>query len=328
MILSGSSIGMMETETLAYKAPLYGRRSGQILVKPLSFIQASKFFPSLNFEDFMKIHTIVGGTPAYLLQFEDKLSVKENLKKHIFSPTDYLYNEVEFILREELREPRTYLSILRAIAYGKHKFGEIVNDTGLQKNVIMKYLHILEDLHLITKEVPVTEKNPQLSKKGLYRLTDQYFIFWFNYVFPYKSELEMGNTGVVFQKFEQSFDKLIANNYECVAIEILREKSSRLFPFLKIGRWWNKNEEIDIVATNDEDNKILFGEVKWSDKQVGTNIYEDLKRKAQFVEWGKSGRKEYYALVSKSGFTKDMLKLAEQEHIFLVNKSEETNLHY
>lgn len=322
VILSGSSIGMMETETLDYKAPLYGRRSGQILVKPLTFNQSWKFFPSLKFDDFINVHTIVGGTPAYLLQFDKHLSVNENLRKHIFSPTDYLYNEIEFILREELREPRTYVSILRAVAYGKRKFGEIVNDTGLQKNIIMKYLHILEDLHLIVKEVPVTEKNPQLSKRGLYRLSDQYFIFWFNYVFPYKSELEMGKTELVFQKLKQTFNTLVADNYERIAIEILREQPTRVFPFLKIGRWWEKNEEIDIVATNDEENKILFCEVKWSNKQVGTNIFDDLKRKAKNVKWGKEGRKEYYILFSKSGFTNDMLKLAKQEHVYLVNKNE------
>lgn len=320
MILSGSSIGMMETETLAYRAPLYGRRSGQILVKSLSFTQSHRFFTNLKFEDFVLIHTITGGIPAYLLQFDKNLSLIENIKKYILDPKQFLYNEVEFILREELREPRTYLSILKAIAYGKRKFGEIVNDTGLQKNIIMKYLHILESLHLIKKEIPVTEKNPHLSKKGLYRLEDQFFIFWFNFVFPYKSELEIEKIGLVISQFKLKFGLLVTNNYERIACEILNEVSDKIFPFLKIGRWWDRNEEIDIVATNEEENKILFCEVKWSNKQVGTDIYNNLRRKSQLVEWGKKGRKEYFCLFSKSGFTPEMKQLARDEKIILFEK--------
>lgn len=320
LILSGSSIGMMEMETLAYKAPLYGRRSGQILLHALRFEDFKKFFPRKKFDELLKIHTVTGGIPAYILQFSQNLPFKKVLKKYIFNTERYLYNEVEFILKEEIREPRTYLSILKAIALGRRKFGEIVNETGLQKNIITKYLHILEDLHLIKKDVPVTEKIPLHSKKGLYSLEDQFFIFWFNYIFPFKSDLELERCDNVFLELDKGFNLLISQNYEKVAGEIVMNHSDEIFPLLRIGRWWDSADEIDIVGLNEKENKILFGEAKWSNKKVGTDIYKKLKRKAGMVRWSNGNRKEYFCLFSKSGFTGDMLKLAKKEKIHLFHK--------
>jgi AAA+ ATPase superfamily predicted ATPase len=320
--LSGSSIGMMESHTLSYKAPLYGRRSGQILLRPLRFKDFKEFFPQKKFDELLKIHTVTGGTPAYMWQFDQKISFKAILKERVFNNREYLYNEVEFILKEELREPRTYLSILKAIALGKRKFGEIVNDTGLQKNIIMKYLHVLEDLHLIRKEVPVTEEKPLSSKKGIYCLQDQFFIFWFNYIFPFKSDLELARFDNVFIELDKSFTFLVSQNYERLAQEILMDNSKKIFPLLRIGRWWDGNSEIDIIALNEKENKILFTEVKCSRQKVGTNIYNDLKKKAEKVKWGGGNRKEYFCLFSKNGYTEDMIELARKEKVHLFFKDE------
>ena len=316
-ILCGSSIAMMESETLAYKAPLYGRRTAQILVKPFSVLEAWNFYPDKNFETFLRIYAITGGNPAYLLKLKGFRSLQEALKRTVFRPIELLFEEVEFILKEELRKPRQYMSILKAMAFGCRKFGEIVNETGIEKSSLHKYLFSLERLHLIEKEVPVTEKNPEKSRKGLYQIQDQFVKFWFNYVYPYKGEIELGNTVSAFAQWEKSFNQVVAQNYEWAIREIATRNQKSLFPFARVGRWWEANEEIDLVAVNENTNKILFGEAKWSNKQVGTNIYEDLKRKSQKVVWGKKGRRETFALFSKSGFTKDMKKLAAKEAVLL-----------
>lgn len=320
LILCGSSISMMESQTLAYKAPLYGRRTGQLLIKPLLFSEASQFFQGKSMEDCLHFYTVAGGIPAYLKQLNPHLSPRKNIVKEVLSPDKLLYNEVEFILMEELREPRNYFSILRAIAFGRNKFGEIVNETGIEKSSLHKYLFTLENLQLIEKEVPVTEKNPVRSRKGCYRLQDQFVKFWFSYVFPFKSELELGNTAPVLKKLKESFNILVAQTYEKVAQEILRAHGNDFFLFMRVGRWWNKNEEIDLVALNDETNEILFGEAKWSNKKVGTNIYRDLKRKASMVDWEKPDRKEYFCLFSRNGFTEEMRRVAKEEGVYLFEK--------
>ena len=181
---------MMESETLTHGSPLYGRRTGQILVKPVSFKESRRFFPKKDFDDFMGVYTITGGMPAYLLQLDADLSIEENIKKKIFPVTEYLHNEIEFILKEEFREPKNYLSILKAIAWGKRKFGEIVNETGLEKNVLTKYLMTLERLQIAEKEVPVTEEAPINRERGfiLYMIISSGF--GFNTCFPIRAILK------------------------------------------------------------------------------------------------------------------------------------------
>ena len=320
MVLSGSSIGMMESEVLAYKAPLYGRRTGQILIKPLPFNEMRGFFPGKGFDEVLSIYTITGGIPAYILQWDPALSADENIKQKIFMSTEFLHNEVEFILKEEFREPKNYLSILRAISWGKRKFSEIANETGLEKNILTKYLMTLERLQIVEKEVPVTEDNLQKSRKGLYAITDNFFRFWFQYVFPYKSDLEIQRFDEVLRKMRESFKMLESGIYETVCRHIIQDFRDEFFAFERVGKWWEREKEIDVVALNAGTKDILFGEAKWSEKQVGTNIYEALKEKAAHVDWKRNARNEHYILFSKSGFTKDMIELAKKEKVHLVHK--------
>ena len=330
LILSGSSIAMMESETLNQSAPLFGRRTGQILVNPLNFSQSRKFFPEKNFSDFLNIFTITGGMPAYLKQFEGGGELSEEIKKKIFNKTAFLYNEVEFTLKEELRETKNYLAILRAIALGKRKLSEIVNEVGLDKATANKYLSVLINLRQVEREVPITEDKPDKSRKGLYKISDNFFVFWFQYIFPYKSYLEMDNYDYVLEKMfsglkyndnvNSDFKSITAQVYERVAVELMIAWQDKIFAFERVGRYWNSNLEIDIVGFSSSEKKIIFGECKWSEKPVGTNIYEELKKKAATVEWKRGDRKEYYILFSKSGFTEEMIKIAKSDGVILAEK--------
>jgi hypothetical protein len=211
---------------------------------------------------------------------------------------------------------------LRAIAFNKTRVSEIVNETGFEKSILHKYFFALENLQIIQKEVPVTEKNPLKSRKGIYKLQDQFFKFWFKYVLPNKSRIEEGKIDYVLEKIRVDFNLLVSENYEKIAREIVIKNEDKFFKIDKIGRWWDRNEELDLVALNEKENKILFGEVKWSNKPVGINIYDDLKKKVKNVQWGSENRNEYYCLFSKSGFTEDMLKLAKHEKVKLFHKDQ------
>lgn len=318
LVLSGSSIAMMENEVLSYKAPLYGRRSGQILVEPLNFRQSWQFFKEKKFEEFLSYFTLTGGMPAYLLEVNPENSVEDNLKTKILDKKEFLHNEVEFILREELREPRTYLSILKAISWGKTRASEIINETGLEKNVLFKYLGVLEDLKLITREVPITEENKLKSKRGIYKISDNFIKVWFQYVYPYKSNLEIGEYSEVIRKFRTGFTVLLCYSYEQVCSEILKENQKDIFSLEKIGRWWDNNNEIDIVGINSENKRIIFCECKWSNKDIGTNILNNLIEKSKKVDWNNDKRKENFALFSKSGYTEELMNVAkERGDVFL-----------
>ena len=317
LVLSGSSISMMEETVLFHKAPLYGRRTGQFLIKPFKFKEVKDFFPDRPFDERLSIYSIVGGIPLYLNKFSHKKFI-DTVRDEILTKGQPLYEEVEFLLREELKEPRNYFVILEALSMGKHKLSEIINETGFDKGTVSRYISILESLHITKKEVPVTEKMPEKSRKSRYVIDDNFFSFWFRFVFRNKLFLEENKISEVIQKIEGSIGEALSSNYERVSGEILLDASvdgKVPLEFETYGRWWDKNEEIDLVALNTPTNEILFGEVKWSNKPVGTNIYEDLKAKAKKVEWGKHNRKEFFALFSKSGFTQGIKDLAKAEGV-------------
>jgi len=320
LILSGSSVAMMESEALLYKSPLYGRRTGQMLLIPLSFYQSWQFFPKKSFAEFLSIYSLTGGLPAYLEQIDPSASLLENIRNKVFPKTAFLHNEIEFILKGELREPKNYLAILRALSLGKHKFGEIVNATGLEKNVMHKYLSTLERLQLIERLVSVTDKNPLKSKRPLYKVSDNFTRFWFQYIYPYKSDLEIGNHNIVERQLKQNFNLLESLVYEQVCQEILLGLSGKIFRFEKAGKWWLREKEIDVIGVNSATREIVFGECKWSSKAVGTNVYEQLKQVSTQVDWFQNQRREFYVLFSKSGFTDNMKKLAQEEEVFLIEQ--------
>ena len=323
LVLSGSSMGMMETEVLGYKSPLFGRRTGQLQIQPFDFSDSKKFFPDLTSEDFIYIFSILGGVPAYLKQFNRSGSLWTNIKEKILKPEAYLYAEPEFILREELREPRNYFSILRAISLGKTRVSEIINETGFEKNIVGKYLSVLNDLKIITREVPVTEKSYEKSKKGIYTLSDNFFRFWFRFVYPNRSFIEEGQTGyVVEKKIKPVMDIFVSGTFEEVCRDYVRKGHLRGLRFNKVGRWWSRNDEIDVVALNEDDGIVLFGEVKWSRKKVGSDILSELKEKAEKVPLPDRYRTRYLVLFSRKGFTADLKRIAREEGVLLVDIEE------
>jgi len=323
LILNGSSIGMMEKYVLDYKAPLYGRRTGQIFVEPFKYHDFNEMFPDLSFEKKLLIYSMVGGTITYIKPFISCKNIWDIVEEKILTKESFLYEEIEFLLREELREPRNYFSILQSMSLGKRKLSEIINDTGMDKSSISSYISILSNLHIVKKEIPITEKIPEKSKKGLYSISDNYFNFWFKYLFRNKSLLESGKVKVVLELIKASIHELLSKNYELVAREIIDLNFAK--DYQVTGMWRDKEKEIDLVALENTKKNILLGEVKWSNKQVGTNIYLDLIEKSKHVDWFNKSRTEKYILFSKSGFTIDMISLSEKEKVILVEKDDFLN---
>ena len=283
----------------------------------MTFGSVSDFRKGKPFEDRLCHFSVAGGIPAYWLQFNPENDFWENLEGNVLRKGQMLYDEVEFILREELREPRYYFALLQAISQGKRKLAEIVNATGLRQPLANKYLGVLSDLGVVERELPVTEEKPLKSKKGLYRITEEFFQFWFKFIFTGRGELEMGKTDIVLERLRRELNQHLSMSYEKVAKEVIWDHMEKIFPFSNVGRWWDKNEEMDLVAVNPEINSILFGEVKWSNKPIGINIYSDLIEKAAKVKWGNENRSQHFCLFSKSGFTEAMIKHAKAEGVVL-----------
>jgi AAA+ ATPase superfamily predicted ATPase len=197
LILCGSHIGMMERTLLTYQAPLYGRRSGQIDLKPLPLRAARAFFPDYSPIEQIEAYGVLGGIPTYLAQFDDAKPLLTNIREQLLNPSSFLYLEPQFLLREELQEPRNYYAILQAIAQGRTQANEIAQHTGMERGHCSRYLATLQELRLVERRVPVTERQPDKSRRGHYRLRDSFLAFWFHFIAPYLSLLESNYTAPV-----------------------------------------------------------------------------------------------------------------------------------
>lgn len=306
LILNGSYIGMMEETLLGYKAPLYGRRTAQYLLEPLEFIDAQHFFPSYSPEDRLRAYAVYGGTPAYLQTIQPEQSLEANILEGILERGSLLYDEVRFILQQELREPRNYFAMLQAIASGNTRQNEIKQATRLDN--ITPYLDTLQQLHLVERIVPVTETQPHKSRRGLYRLKDNFLRFWFRFVLPNRSQLERGAKEMVFESaIRPEMDHFAAPIFEqaCQQYFWRAGLDGRLpFPPQQIGGWWGANQEVEIVVLGE--TQLMLVECKWSVRPVGLDILKNLETKTKAIQKEASKALVLYSLCSRSGFTEDL----------------------
>lgn len=320
LVVCGSYAGTMEQHVLGYRAPLYGRRTAQWQLEPLRFADAAQFVPGFDAADQVRTYAILGGVPAYLLQFDDGLSLLDNIEQRILLTGTFLHDEPRFLLLQELGDPRRYFSILEAIAGGRTRQNEIAQAVGLAATSMPFYLGTLRGLGLVERVVPVTETQPQKSRRALYRIQDHYFRFWFRFVHPNHSLLERGATARVRRQIGEQLDQYTGPVFEIICEDYIWRlaDTGRLdFTPRAVGRWWDNREEIDLVALGDDD--ILLAECKWSARPVGTDVLEDLNRKTQTLLGRGNWRRVRKALFSRSGFTLSVASQAAAEGTRLVD---------
>ncbi|MEW6294979.1 MAG: ATP-binding protein [Candidatus Diapherotrites archaeon] len=300
IVLCGSSIRMMES-LLGYKSPIYGRRTEQIQLEPLKFEDASSFFPKASPEEKTINYAVLGGTPAYLLEFDQNKKLTENLLEKVLNKNKFLYQDVQYVIQQELNEPSTYYSIIKSIAKGNTKIGEIMNDTGIDKAKITKYASVLQKLHLIERRVPITDFKPEKSRRGVYVLKDNYFKFWFKFIFENNEYIEQGRQKkLIEEKINPELNAFVGKAFEEIALEwIKKQKPFNNFIF---GRWWNKKEEIDIVGIDRLKSKILCGEVKWKKiiKKEAQEILYKIKRKAEQINLHGNYERQFIIIAKKA----------------------------
>ena len=205
LILSGSLIGMMLKHTLSYDSPLYGRRTAQMRLSSLPFNDVY-MASGLTFERAVEQYAITGGVPKYLEFFEDGRELVDQIKDVVLNKSGFLYEEPFFLLRSESLSAVNYFSIIKTIADGNHKLGKIASALNQDTSSITPYLSTLTELGFIEKRIPVTEKNPEKTRKGLYFISDNFIRFWFHYVYPYKGELELDNVQIVLDEINKDFN--------------------------------------------------------------------------------------------------------------------------
>lgn len=313
LILCGSSMSYMEDHVLAYKAPLYGRRTAQMKLLPFDFEETCRYLSNMSGEDKALMYGIIGGTPQYLLQVSDKYTVEENIKNTYLNPTSFLFEEPVNLLKQEVREPAIYTAIITAIATGASRMSEISSKVGENANVCAVYLKNLVALGIIQKETPYGEKE---SRKSVYSIEDNMFRFWYRFVLENNSVIARGASDLVYRRIEPCFTDYMGKVFENICMQylwklLLAGKSP--IEFNSLGRWWGNNPitksqtEIDIMGEQDK-NTALFGECKWKNEKVDVGVLETLIQRSKLFSY----QKMYYYLFAKSGFTKGCIDRASE----------------
>lgn len=321
LILCGSAMSFIENDILGSKNPLYGRGTAIFKLKELDFYEAGLFFPEYSAEDKMRAYMILGGIPFYLKQFDCEKSIEDNIKANILSPETILYNEIDFLMKQQLRETAIYNTIIAAIALGNTQLNDIHQKTQIDKAKITTYISNLIDLHLVEREMSVSAKEKESAniQRGLYRLSDSFFRFWYRYVYPNKSEIECGLYDLLYEEvIAPDLNEFLGSGFERIAMEYLyRQNLAGNLPirFNKCGRFWNKGCEIDILAIGK--SGVIFGECKWRNQAQGMEVYDALAAKSQGLF---DSDKKYYYIFSKNGFTDSLSAFAaNNRNVFLVD---------
>jgi len=318
VILCGSQISLMESQTLNYGSPLYGRRTGQLMLKQIPFKHYREFFPKKSHRELIEYFAITGGVPKYIELFADSKDIYTAIEKNVLKKSSFLYDEPNFLLQKEVNEVGSYFSLLKTIAAGNHKLTKIATTLGIKQTGLTNYLKTLSALDIIEREIPITEEHPEKSKRGLYRIKDNFLAFWFQFIYPNLSYIESGHPELAMGKIRRNLtDNHVSYVYEAICREEMWHLSAAGtwdFPIGKAGRWWNNVSEIDIVATDNSGLNIIFGECKFWEGKVGANVLRELETKAALVDWQKGNRHDHYILFSASGFTDDLLQLCKERN--------------
>lgn len=324
LIMCGSSMSFMENQVLGYESPLFGRRTSQFKIEPLSYKDTAVFNPDLSYEDSAYIYGITGGVPHYINKLDVRGDLNEALLENLFDRSCYLFEEPENLLKQELREPAVYNSIITAIAEGASRLNEIVTKTGVESGPCMKYLKVLMDLGIIKKETPLTEKK---GRKTIYLLADNFFRFWYRFV---PQNIAAINSGRIERTYQTAVRSQLPDYMGLVFEQMCRDyllyyAENLPIELSQIGQWWGtdskakKEVQIDIVASSVDEKEFIIGSCKFRNKQIGVDELELLRHYAQV--FGKGSSYHFY-IFSKGGFTQGLQEMAEKKEVTLVTLQE------
>ncbi len=324
LILCGSSMSFMEYQVLGYESPLYGRRTAQFKIQALTYKEITAFHPNLDKEQQALLYGITGGIPHYINKLEIEKDIDTALIENLFNSASYLFEEPENLLKQELREPAVYNSIITAIAGGASKLNEIATKVGMETGLCTKYVKVLQELGILKKETPVTEKQ---GKKTIYLICDNFFRFWYRFVPQNTSVIQAGRVERIYDiAMKQYFSNYMGLVFEQMCRDYLLRYAQDV-PILlsEVGQWWGtdprkkKEVQIDIVGTPVEGKEYIIGSCKYKNEPVGVDELELLREYAAVFGYG---TKYHYYIFSKGGFTEGLQKLAEQGEVRLVSLEE------
>jgi len=258
LVITGSLIGVMESYVLGGASPLYARTNYRLRLAPLKPWEVSPLLPMLGPADIVRTYALVGGIPFYLCLLRGSKNIGDVVRTLIVAPGAPLRDEKDLLLREELREPRVYSTILSALARGLGRPSQIAQVTGLEEGHVRKYLHVMESLGFVRRDVPL------FKKKGRYIIADPVLRAWYSLVEPVVDLLELGRLDEAYRIVMGRLDGFVSPVWEDIARSYLLARHSSE-GYTLTGRLEHKGEEIDVAVVDPDGRRAIIAEAKWSD---------------------------------------------------------------
>ena len=312
LILSGSHIGMMEKH-FSYQAPLYGRATATLLLRPLPFSATHLFFPGYSPEDRVNVYAMLGGIPAYWERFKTRLSISENIRRQFLSTSNLLHDEPLLLLQDFLTTPNNYVAILRALTHNARTPGEIARYSGMDEKHVPKYLQVLRDTRYVERRIPVTAA--QSSRLGRHYIVDPFLRFYYRFLSLRQAQLVKGQQQQALEEIRRHLvDFIGTHTWEELCREwLLYAGANNRIPFLsdQVGSAWTNRAQVDVVGINSMEKTLVLGECKWGKGAVGSSVLRKLVSKTDEIIPNKGRWTVYFVGFSRGGWTNGAHNYAE-----------------
>ena len=307
LILCGSSMSIMESEVLGKESPLYGRRTGQISLRPFDFETSKKMLTGFSLTDTVSLYGLVGGIPYYLEQFDPSKTLEDNIRDRYLNPTSVIAGEPELMFLTEFRKPATYYSVIHAISKGRLTPSDIAQMLGMKIDLVSHMLGKLTILGFVGKDEPLGRGK---TKDVHYVIKDRLLASYFTFIYPAYKDMSASDIDDALKHIEAGLSQYLGHVFEDICREYVQKHG-----YPKAGKWWSGPKEIDVVASNDD--TLLLAECKYRNELTDADLIDELLDKSKSVNPKNLSKR--YALFSKSEYTRVAKIRAETDGIELIN---------
>ena len=290
IIVCGSSQQLMYGLVLDASSPLYGRADTILKVAP---IRMSYIMEALGVSavEAVEEYSVWGGVPRYWELREGYANLREAIEANLLSVNGTLYEESVKLFKDDIKDTVKTATIMSYVGAGAHRLSEIAGRCGEIATNLSRPLAKLISLGYLTKEIPFGE-NEKSSKKSLYKMNDPFMNFYFQFVAPNRSFIEIGRIRSVLSHLDNHFPAYVGDYWEKLCRETVSGNEIDGIMYGMARRWWgnvSKDEriELDVVAESLDKKYLLVGECKWTTGENSDQLLAQLREKAQKLPFAK-----------------------------------------